>query len=186
MILLSLAFIIIYGFIHLTNHNYYRLVASLISIIVIFLPNIIAKLFKYKLPYEFQLIYLIFIFWAQILGSIADLYNTISWYDNVMHFISGILDSMLAIYIFNRLVRYNQYNIRFITIFSISFTAAIGVFWEIYEYTVSKITGMDLQNVITSGVNDTMWDLILAIVGSFIFTYIYKLILRNEPFKASF
>jgi uncharacterized membrane protein YjdF len=143
-------------------------------------------LFKYKLPYEFQLIYLIFIFWAQILGSIADLYNTISWYDNVMHFISGILDSMLAIYIFNRLVRYNQYNIRFITIFSISFTAAIGVFWEIYEYTVSKITGMDLQNVITSGVNDTMWDLILAIVGSFIFTYIYKLILRNEPFKASF
>lgn len=179
-IYISLIICISYIFISLSTQDYYKLSTSISGIFLMFLPYILQKIFKFKIPHVFISLYLTFIFFALVLGSVVNLYITISWYDDLMHFISGFLDSILAIYIFNRLVKNNQYNIKFITIFTISFSLAIGVFWEIYEFIDSKITGMDPQNVLTTGVDDTMFDLIFALIGSIIFTYIYKLIIRNR------
>ena len=60
-------------------------------------------------------------------------------------------------------------------------------FWEFFEFISDNIFGKDAQNVLTTGVNDTMMDMILASLGSltFVITYIFeefnnkKLIVKN-------
>ena len=41
--------------------------------------------------------------------------------------------------------------------------------WEIIEYALSYLLGNDCQNVLTTGVNDTMQDMIVCLIGALVF-----------------
>ena len=59
---------------------YDRLIGSLSIVLILLIPKIIGKLFKLEISYLLELIYIIFIFVAQFLGSVVNLYNIIWWY----------------------------------------------------------------------------------------------------------
>jgi hypothetical protein len=85
----------------------------------------------------------------------------------------------------------------FIAFFAFVFAIAIGTLWEIMEFGVDQLFGMDTQRSISTGVADTMWDmtvnftgaLIISIMGyyytktegtnSFMEKWIHKFIERN-------
>ena len=46
--------------------------------------------------------------------------------------------------------------------------AAAGM-WEIGEYFVHMITGRDVQKVIATGINDTMLDMIVCMIGTIMY-----------------
>ena len=46
------------------------------------------------------------------------------------------------------------------------FTFMIAVLWECVEFTIDNVMGTDTQKVLSTGVNDTMKDMICAILGS--------------------
>ena len=50
----------------------------------------------------------------------------------------------------------------------------IAVIWEFFEYGMDLLMAMDLQHVETTGVSDTMTDLIVAFLGSIIFLIFNK------------
>jgi hypothetical protein len=45
----------------------------------------------------------------------------------------------------------------------------LATMWEVYEYASSIIFNIDPQNNLTTGVNDTMQDIIVALIGTILF-----------------
>lgn len=132
---------------------------------------IIQKIFKIKINSVINFIYISFIFIAHFLGVICELYNYIYWFDKFAHFISGIITSLVAIYILTKL---NNKNSIFINIlYIIAFTLMIASLWEIFEYLSSYYFNVDPQKVVLTGVNDTMGDIIVAFLGSILVSICY-------------
>jgi hypothetical protein len=50
-------------------------------------------------------------------------------------------------------------------LFSFCFALAIGALWEIYEFAMDSIFGLNMQK---SGLVDTMWDLVVDAGGAFV------------------
>ena len=132
---------------------------------------IIQKLFKIKINDGINFIYIIFIFMAHFLGVICDLYTKIYWFDKFVHFLSGIVSSLVAIYI---LVKFKKNkNIFFDILYIIAITLMIASLWEVFEYLASYYFNVDPQKVLLTGVNDTMGDIIVALLGSILVSISY-------------
>ena len=140
--------------------------------LIIFLPRIVRK-FSSKVNDLIELIFLLFILFAQLLGSILHFYGIIYWYDSFMHYISGILTSFLAVIILILFNKYDDNDKVFNVIFILSITLMVASLWEIFEFTTDNLLGGDAQRVVATGVTDTMKDLICALLGSILFSFCY-------------
>ena len=141
-------------------------------IIIVLMPSILRK-WGIKIPPIMELMFLIFVFFAQTLGSVLDFYQKYYFYDKIVHFSSGLFDSFVGIYILVVLNNYNKKNIVFNVIMIIFTAMAIAGFWEIFEFVANTIFGGDAQKVMLTGVNDTMTDIIVALLGSLLISVLY-------------
>lgn len=147
---------------------------------VIFIPRIFNYIFKkskIKITDDIEFAYLIFLILAFLFGSIMGGYSRIYWYDSFTHLLSGVFTAFMAIVLLKWLNRYNKKDIVFNIIYIILVTLSVAVLWECTEFTIDKILGTDTQKVLTTGVNDTMKDMICALVGSILYSiyYLYSL-----------
>ncbi|MFA9397281.1 MAG: hypothetical protein ACERKV_03330 [Clostridiaceae bacterium] len=147
--------------------NYLNFFTAVFSLFITYLPDIIAKKNKIKLPPSFQIIILIFIFSAQYLGELRNYYIIFPWWDTMLHTLSGIIlgfTGFLLVYILNKDegVNLNMTPI-FVAIFSFTFAVAVGALWEIFEFFMDSTFGLNMQK---SGLIDTMGDLIVDTLGA--------------------
>ena len=147
---------------------------------VIFIPRIFNYIFKkskIKITDDIEFAYLIFLILAFLFGSIMGGYSKIYWYDSFTHLLSGIFTAFMAPIILKWLNRYDKKDIVFNVIYIILVTLSVAVLWECTEFTIDKILGTDTQKVLTTGVNDTMKDMICALIGSILYSiyYLYSL-----------
>ncbi len=149
--------------------------------LIVFIPKILRKASP-KINDLIELIFLIFILFAQLLGSILHFYGIIYWYDSFMHYISGILTSFLAILLLVLFNKYDEKDKTFNIIFIISITLMVAGLWEIFEFTADNLLGGDAQRVLATGVTDTMKDIICALLGSILFSlsYLYECIKKKN------
>lgn len=137
------------------------------------LPYIIEKIFKTKMSLVIKTTYIVFIFVAQFLGVTVELYNMISWFDKFTHWLSGIVTALLSLSILSKFKLYNKNNVLFNIIWMIALTLAVASLWECFEYIANMLFGGDAQRVVTTGVNDTMQDIIVAFIGALIVSLVY-------------
>ena len=147
---------------------------------VIFIPrifNFIFKKSKIKITDDIEFVYLIFLILAFLFGSIMGGYSKIYWYDSFTHLLSGVFTAFMAPILLKWLNRYDKKDIVFNIIYIILITLSVAVLWECTEFTIDKILGTDTQKVLTTGVNDTMKDMICALIGSILYSiyYLYSL-----------
>lgn len=142
-------------------------------IIVCIVPWLIKKVLKYEMSETIKFIYFLFIFIALILGSIYNLYRTISWFDLLAHFLSGIVTCILALIILKKFDLIKQNFTIFNIVFIIAFSLMIASFWEFFEFLSDKILKGDTQWVLLTGVDDTMTDMLIAFLSSIIFSIFY-------------
>jgi len=148
-----------------------RILVCLCVPVLVILPKFIKKYVNDKLVF----IYYFYVFILMILGCLARFYSLFEYYDVFAHFMFGFLASIIALYLLN-MFKIEKKNIVFNIIFIISITLAFSSLWEIFEYFSSIIFKDDVQNVLKTGVSDTMEDIIASLVASIIFiiTYIFK------------
>ena len=96
----------------------------------------------------------------------------------MLHFISGIMLSFLGIDILKVLIKKEQLPKMFYPLFlptyTVSFSTLCGVIWEIYEFSMDNLFRLNMQLTKTTGVTDTMSDLIADLLGGIcISLYIY-------------
>lgn len=145
---------------------------SLSLFIIVFIPNILRK-FKIKIPPEMEFLYLLFVILAEVLGSMMKLYDLISFYDKIVHFTSGIFSAFIGLYLLITLKKYDKKSIIFNAIFILFTSLAVAALWEVLEFSCDSIFGNDAQRVISTGVNDTMSDIIMALIASSLVTILY-------------
>ena len=156
-----------------------RLAADITVPLVLLLPRLLRKIFKISINDEMESIYIIFIVLAHCLGSVINLYKYIWWYDLFAHFLSGMLTSILALVIMNRMGVYKEKNLKFNIIFMISFTLMIASIWEFFEYGADTFLKLNVQHSIETGVTDTIEDMLVAFMGSIIVSIVYLIELKK-------
>lgn len=70
------------------------------------------------------------------------------------------------------ILRVNKLDKKFIfsVFFCLIFVMGISGLWEIFEFSVDQLFGLDMQNVLYTGVRDTMEDMIIAFVGGIFYS----------------
>lgn len=163
---------IIYSIGPIINGDIYEALISLSLIPVLYVPYIL-KLFKINISNSSILIYSLFIFFGHFLGSIVGLYGKVYCYDTIMHTLFGFLFSFFALEFIIKQKIFNSKKLIINGIIILSIIALLAGLWETFEFTCDNIFNRDAQRVLTTGVNDTMKDIVVAYLGSLLFIVMY-------------
>lgn len=161
-----------------------RILLCLVLIPVLLVPKIVKKLFKIKISDGLELVYIVFIILTMLFGSIMGSFSLIHWYDSFTHFLSGMFTFVMGIFFLVWFKEHSDKKILFSCLFAMMFTFMIAVLWECVEFTIDNVMGTDTQKVLTTGVHDTMKDMICAILGSILvmISYIWAYIAKGDNF----
>ena len=142
---------------------------------VIFSPAVIGRRFRVHIPPEFQVLAVLFAFAALFLGEIHSYYMRFWWWDIALHTSSGLLMGILGfllIYVLNADERIDIHmRPHFMALFAFLFAVTVGTLWEIFEFAMDQIFGVNMQKPMLgdlSGLTDTMWDMIVNALGALI------------------
>lgn len=137
------------------------------------LPMLILRRLEIFIPPEFELLTIAFIFAALFLGESRDYYGRFWWWDLALHTTSGALLGILGfllVYVLNETPRLDLHmRPGFVAFFAFCFAFTVGTLWEVFEFAMDKLAGMNMQTPFlgdTSGLTDTMWDLIVDALGA--------------------
>lgn len=135
-----------------------------LAIIPVLLAPLCLKKTKYRLDMNELFIYYLFVFLADFLGCVVNLYNEIWWYDLFAHFLSGIFTAMVGRFLLDKM-KVKERTKWFDFLFEISFVMLIASIWEFFEFGVDYLLDMNLQHQLDTGIVDTMEDMLAAFVG---------------------
>jgi hypothetical protein len=149
------------------NHRWTVLFVTVATLILTFIPSIIERNYKIDLPAEFEILIVLFIYMTLFLGEVHDYYTRYWWWDLVLHTSSAVAFALIGFMIIFLLYERNKIKARpiIIAIFTFCFALAIGALWEIFEFGMDSLFGLNMQK---SGLVDTMWDLIVDSAGALI------------------
>lgn len=132
----------------LFRKEYENVALCFLSLVLLFLPFIIEHRLKIDLPNTIEIIIMVFVFSAEILGEINNFYGIIPFWDTLLHTLNGFLMAAIGFSLFdllnNKLKSINLSPI-FLCLFSFCFSMAVGVIWEFFEYGMDKIVNFDMQ-----------------------------------------
>lgn len=120
----------------------------LFSLILFIMPFFIEKKFKIELPNTLEIIIMLFIFSAEILGEINNFYGIIPYWDTLLHTLNGFLAAGVGFALFdllNQKVKSIHLSPLFLAMFSFCFSMTVGVLWEFYEYGADMYFKTDMQ-----------------------------------------
>ena len=102
-----------------------------------------------------------------LLGEVGDFYERYWWWDVVLHGGSAVAFGLVGSLLMLILVKGNRLTAAPFTVafFAFCFAVMIGAVWEIWEFTLDQLFGLNTQK---SGLVDTMWDLIVDTGGALI------------------
>lgn len=163
--------IVIAGAIAILNNNLTYLSMSVLTLLVMLLPSIVEKKLKLEFPSEFEIVVIFFIYAAIFLGELNLFYEKFWWWDTMLHSFSGLILGNIGYALVSYLNGNSNVNIKlspaFVVIFSFCFALSIGALWEIYEFSMDSLFGLNMQR---TGLDDTMKDLILDTIGALVFS----------------
>ena len=151
-------------------------------------PAVLGHRLPVRIPAEYELLAILFVFAALFLGEFRSYYEKYWWWDIALHTTSGLLLGILGfllVYLLNEHKRV-ELHMRpgFVALFAFLFAVAVGTFWEIFEFSVDQIFGTTMQKPMfgdPSGLTDTMWDLIVDTSGALVIsTFAWLHMRRNQ------
>ena len=131
------------------NRNFENVFLCLLTLILFVLPTIFERQLMIDLPDTLEVIILLFIFSAEILGEIQSFYTTFLGWDTVLHTLNGFLCAAIGfslVDMFNRNERFSlDLSPVFMAIVAFCFSMTIGVMWEFFECFMDVTFGFDMQ-----------------------------------------
>ena len=122
--------------------------------------------FIIEVPFSSQTALNIFIFVAVVIGSTLNNRTTFHHFDIFTHFVAGFASAWFGYDFANIIFRKRGVLGPGMSAFtSLTFALSLSVGWEIYEFSMDSIYGLNLQ-IRESGVIDTMVDFIMCAVGA--------------------
>ena len=129
--------------------HYESTFTAVLSLFLFMLPTFVEESFRIKLPVAMEIIAVLFVFCANILGEIAGFYVLFPFWDDMLHYTSGFIFAAFGfslVEIFNRHARFDFYlSPAFISLVALFFAMTVGVMWEFFEFSADILLGTDMQ-----------------------------------------
>ncbi len=130
-------------------------------------PSMLGRRFDVHVPAAFELLAILFIVGALFLGEVRGYYTRFWWWDGLLHlgssFLLGVLGFLLVYVLNQKQLGDLHLEPAFVAIFAFSFSLALGAMWEIFEFWMDQLFGLNMQR---TGLDDTMRDLIVDVFGA--------------------
>ena len=143
------AFVLIALAASLLRGHYESVFYCLLTLVLFQLPMFVQANFGIELPSTLEIIILLFIFAAEILGELQCYYLRVAGWDTMLHTVNGFLCAAVGfalVDIFNRNRRFTfELSPLFMAIVAFCFSMTIGVLWEFFEYAGDQLLHMDMQ-----------------------------------------
>ncbi len=141
--------VIVMMVLQLLNRNYENVFLCALTLLLLVIPSFVQVTFKVELPTTLEIIILLFIFAAEILGEISEFYLMFPFWDTVLHTMNGFLAAAIGFSLVDLLNRSERtvFNLSplFAAIVAFCFSMTIGVLWEFFEFGMDLIGGYDMQ-----------------------------------------
>lgn len=175
-----------------------------ITTVVILMPMAIEARFDIDVPDFLEVLLMVMLFIAVILGFVNDYYVTVSGFDKLTHTLSGITLSIIAFQMLYILNQSERIVFRLpplpLALFAYTFSITLLVVWEFYEFFIDTVSfnisdGLSrnmqrYKNINDSlvfpqdyGLYDTMIDLLVGAGGALVVVVIGYLLIRVKKTK---
>ena len=131
------------------NHNWHNVMTCVLTLILLMLPSILSKKLSVNLPTALEVIIVLFIFAAEILGEIRGFYVIFPRWDDMLHTTNGFLAAAIGFALIDVLNRHENVKMSlspaFVAGVAFCFSMTIGVLWEFFECSMDLFFGQDMQ-----------------------------------------
>lgn len=143
---------------------------GLLGFTIAFIPDLLRRSKQLVLPFTYEVGLMLFVFLSLIAGEYFDIYGKILWWDDMLHFVSGLVVGyvgLLALHIDDTKKKAVS-GPWFAAVFVFSLVVTSAAVWEIFEFSVDQLAHGHMQY----GLVDTMMDIIDATAGALIIAWI--------------
>lgn len=128
-------------------------------------PLVLARRFEITLPVPFVVAITVFLVASVFMGEAFDFYERVWWWDIALHGSSAIGFGLVGFLFVLMMFEGDRYAAPSWAICFLAFALAVtvGAVWEIFEYAMDSLFGLNMQK---SGLDDTMGDLIVDVLGA--------------------
>jgi hypothetical protein len=135
----------------------------LLVLVLFMLPFFIQQNFGIELPSTLEIIILLFIFAAEILGELECYFITFPYWDSMLHTTTGFLCAATGFALIDILNRNSRIKFElspiYVALAAFCFSMTVGVLWEFFEFGMDRIFHMDMQkDTVVSSITSVMLD----------------------------
>ena len=139
--------------------NFENVFFCVLSLVLFLMPTILERKLQIDLPNVLEIIILLFIFSAWILGEVQTYYTIFPYWDTMLHTLNGFLCAAIGFSLVDLLNRHKRVSMSlspaYMAIVAFCFSMTVGVLWEFFECGMDQIFQQDMQkdtivNVISS------------------------------------
>lgn len=131
------------------NGDYFNVFLCVLTLVLFTIPSFVEGKLNIDVPDTLEIIILLFIFSAEILGEIRSYYLQFPYWDTMLHTISGFLVAAIGFSLIDILNRSERVALKlapiFVGLFAFCFSMTVGVLWEFFEFGMDQFAGMDMQ-----------------------------------------
>lgn len=142
-------FVVFAGVFSCLNGNYENLFFCVLAFILFTVPSFVENNFGIELPSVLEIVILLFIFAADILGEMGSYYTKVPYWDTMLHTVNGFLCAAIGFALIDILNRNEKIKFKlsplFLAIVAFCFSMTIGVLWEFFEFFCDVFLGTDMQ-----------------------------------------
>lgn len=145
------------------NRDYESFFLCLLTLILLLLPTIVERALMVDLPNTLEIIIMLFIFAAEILGEIRSFYTTFYGWDTILHTINGFLCAAIGFALVDMLNRNEKFSLTlsptYMALVAFCFSMTIGVLWEFFECGMDQLFLLDMQkDAVVNTISTVMLD----------------------------
>jgi len=131
------------------NRNFENVFLCVLTLILFLLPTIFEQRLHIDLPNTLEIIILLFIYAAEILGEISSFYTMFPFWDTILHTLNGFLCAAIGFCLVDMFNRNERFSLSlspvFMSIVAFCFSMTIGVLWEFFEVIMDQAFLTDMQ-----------------------------------------
>ena len=129
--------------------NYENVFMCGLTLLLLIVPSLVQVTVRIEIPSALEVIILMFIFSAEILGEVNEFYIKIPNWDTMLHTLNGFLAAAIGFSLVNLLNEDKRLSFNlspfFVAVVAFCFSMTIGVLWEFYEFFMDTNFAMDTQ-----------------------------------------
>ena len=131
------------------NGNFENFFLCILTLILFAIPSFIERTIHIDVPDTLEVIILLFIFAAEILGEIQAYYITFPYWDTMLHTLNGFLCAAIGFSLVDILNRSDRMSFQlspiYLAVAAFCFSMTVGVLWEFFECAMDQFFHLDMQ-----------------------------------------